>query len=70
MIHTRQFSLIKTVTKTRVDPSLKLKDKETTRRLEGSGPFGAMCTHPVKLASTDDIDDELVASLTEAYAEA
>jgi hypothetical protein len=39
-------------------------------RLETSGPFGAMCTHRVRLRAVEEIDDELVAWLREACEQA
>jgi predicted transport protein len=62
-----QFALIKPATKTRIDLGLKLKGKPTEGRLEDSGPFGTMCTHRVQLTSPDQIDDELMAWIKEAY---
>ncbi len=67
IIRKRQFVLIKPATKTRIDLGLKLKDKPTTGRLENSGPFGTMCTHRVKLQDINQIDDELIAWIKEAY---
>lgn len=67
IIRKRQFVLIKPATKTRIDLGLKLKDKPTTERLENSGPFGTMCTHRVKLEDINQIDDELIAWIEEAY---
>ncbi|MEL6812252.1 MAG: DUF4287 domain-containing protein [Bacteroidota bacterium] len=67
IIRKKQFALIKPATKTRIDLGLKLKGKPTTTRLENSGPFGAMCTHRVRLSSVHDVDDELVDWLREAY---
>lgn len=67
MIRKRQFALIKPATKTRIDLGLKLKGKPTTERLENSGPFGAMCTHRVRLTSVDEVDAELLGWLREAY---
>ncbi len=69
-IRKRQFALVKPATKTRIDIGLKLKDKPTTERLENSGPFGAMCTHRVRLESIDQVDEELVSWLREAYEKA
>ena len=66
-IRKKQFTLIKPATKTRIDLGLKLKDKPTTERLENSGPFGSMCTHRVKLTSLEQIDDELISWIKEAY---
>ena len=67
VIRKRQFTLIKPATKIRIDLGLKLKDKPTTERLENSGPFGSMCTHRVKLTSLEQIDDELISWIKEAY---
>jgi predicted transport protein len=66
-IRKRQFILIKPATKTRIDLGLKLKGKELTERLESSGPFGAMCTHRVRLDSIKDVDSELIGWIKEAY---
>lgn len=62
----RQFALAQPSTKTRLDLGLKFDDKPHGDRLEPSGPFGAMCTHRVRLSAVDQIDDELVAWLREA----
>jgi hypothetical protein len=67
IIRKKQFALIKPATKTRIDLGLKLKDISMTERLEGSGPFGSMCTHRVRLESIDAIDDQLIEWLQEAY---
>ena len=67
IIRKKQFALIKPATKTRIDLGLKLKDKPTTDRLGNSGPFGTMCTHRVQLFDVNQIDDELVAWIKEAY---
>ena len=67
LIRKHQFALIKPATKTRIDLGLKIKGKATTERLEGSGPFGAMCTHRVRLASVTEVDKQLLAWIKEAY---
>ncbi len=66
-IRKKQFALIKPATKTRIDLGLKIKDKPTTDRLENSGPFGAMCTHRVQLSDINQIDNQLIEWLKEAY---
>lgn len=66
----RQFALIQPSTKTRIDVGLKFNDKPHTERLETSGPFGTMCTHRVRLTASDQIDDELIGWLKEAYTQA
>ena len=70
VIRKKQFVLIKPATKTRIDLGLKLKDVPTGDRLQGSGPFGTMCTHRVQLTSTDEVDAELIAWMKEAYQKA
>jgi hypothetical protein len=70
IIRKKQFALIRPATKTRIDLGLKLKDVPITKRLENSGPFGSMCTHRVRLESTDAIDDELIQWLQDAYDQA
>lgn len=67
IIRKRQFLLIKPATKTRIDLGFKLKDKDTGERLGDSGPFGTMCTHRVKIGSTNEIDEELKGWVKEAY---
>jgi len=70
VIRKRQFVLIKPATKTRIDLGLKLPNKPITDRLGNSGPFGTMCTHRVQITSTNDIDDELIGWMKEAYKKA
>lgn len=67
IIRKRQFVLIKPTTKTRIDLGLKLPEKPTTDRLGNSGPFGTMCTHRVQLTSLDEVDEELIGWIKEAY---
>ena len=63
----RQFLLIQPSTKTRMDLGFKLPGWETGKRLEGSGPFGSMCTHRVRLENVTDVDSELLSWIAEAY---
>lgn len=67
LIRKRQFTLIKPATKTRIDLGLKIKEKPVAGRLENSGPFGTMCTHRVQLTSVDEVDNELIGWIKEAY---
>jgi len=67
IIRKKQFALIKPATKTRIDLGLKLVGKETTQRLENSGPFGTMCTHRVQISSIEQVNSELREWLIEAY---
>lgn len=67
LIRKHQFALVKPTTKTRIDLGLKLKGVKIQGRLEGSGPFGTMCTHRIQLKTLADIDDEVIGWLSEAY---
>lgn len=66
----RQFALVQPSTKSRVDLGLKFNDRSVGGRLENSGPFGSMCTHRVQLTSADQVDDELIQLVKDAYEEA
>lgn len=67
VVRSRQFVLIKPATKKRIDLGFKLPEKPTTARLENSGSFGTMCTHHVQLTSVDQVDEELIHWMREAY---
>jgi len=66
----RQFALIQPSTKTRIDLGLKFDDRAIEARLEGSGPFGTMCTHRVQLTDPAQVDEELISIIKDAYLEA
>ncbi len=66
-IRKRQFALVKPATKTRIDLGLKLKGIPNEGRLEDSGPFGAMCTHRIRIESLDMVDQEVIDWLKQAY---
>ncbi|NKI25799.1 DUF4287 domain-containing protein [Arenibacter sp. 6A1] len=70
LIRKKQFALIKPATKNRIDLGLKLIGKAVSPRLEDSGPFGAMCTHRVKISQQEEVDKELLQWLKEAYEKA
>lgn len=63
----KQFALIQPSTKKRVDLGLKLKNIEKSGKLQGSGSFGSMCTHSVKLEAVGEIDSEIVNWIKLAY---
>jgi hypothetical protein len=63
----KQFALIQPSTKTRVDVGIQNKERAPEGRLEASGSWNAMVSHRVRLGSTEDVDDELIAWLHEAY---
>ncbi|MEM7381255.1 MAG: DUF4287 domain-containing protein [Bacteroidota bacterium] len=70
IIRKKQFALIKPATKSRIDLGLKLRNKPVAGRLGNSGPFGTMCTHRVQLSAAEEVDEELISWLQEAYNEA
>jgi len=63
----KQFALVQPSTKTRIDLGIKIKDKAPKGRLETSGPFGTMCTHRVQLTDINQVDEEVISYLKEAY---
>jgi len=67
LIRKKQFALIKPVTKSRIDLGLKLKGIEIQGCLEGSGPFGTMCTHRIQLKNVSDINSDVLKWLSLAY---
>ncbi len=66
-IRKHQFALVKPATKKRIDLGLKLKAKPINDRLGDSGSFGTMCTHRVQITAIEDVDDELMGWVKEAY---
>jgi len=63
----KQFALVQPSTKTRLDVGINLKGFDTTDRLEASGSFNAMCSHRVRMAEVEDINNELIAWLRKAF---
>lgn len=63
----KQFGLIQASTKTRVDVGIQLKGDEPSGRLEASGSFNAMVSHRVRLTSPEEVDDELIGWLRQAF---
>ena len=66
----KQFAIVKAATRTRVDLGLNLQGIEAADRLEGGNVFSGMCTHRVRLASTDDVDAAVTSWLKQAYDQA
>jgi hypothetical protein len=54
----------------RVDVGLVLKGAGATPRLESAAGFNALLTHRVRVAGPDEVDEELVAWLRQAYEQA
>jgi len=63
----KQFGIVQASTRTRVDIGINLKGAEPTKRLEAAGSFNAMVSHRVRVASVDEVDDELIGWLRAAY---
>lgn len=63
----KQFALVQPSTKDRVEVGINLKGVPAGPRLEASGSFNAMVTHRVRLATRNDVDNELKAWLKKAY---
>lgn len=66
----KQFALVQPSTKTRVDVGIKFRDRETSERLEPSKSWNSMVTHRVRITDLDQVDDQLVGWLKDAYDEA
>lgn len=66
----KQFAIVQASTKDRIDLGLNLKEVSPAERLEGGNVFSGMCTHRVRLTSTSDIDDQVIAWLRQAYDQA
>jgi len=66
----KQFAIVQPTTKTRLDIGLNLKGTAPVGKLEAAGSFNAMCTHRVKVESSEDITKELFTWLKKAYEQA
>ncbi len=66
----KQFGLVQPTTKTRVDVGINLAGVEADGRLEPSGSFTSMVSHRVRLSSADEVNDELIGWLRQAYDQA
>ncbi len=63
----KQFAILKPATKTRFELQLNLKGLIPEGILEAEASANAMCSHKIKLASIDDITDEVFMWLGQAY---
>jgi hypothetical protein len=54
----------------RVDVGVNIKGMEPAGRLEKSGSFNAMVSHRVRVGGVEDVDDELIGWLRQAYEQA
>lgn len=60
----KQFALVEVPSRTRLQVGLNLRGKPPTERLRASS---GMCTHRIDISEADQIDEELIAWLREAY---
>jgi len=63
---TKQFATVGPPTKTRVDVGLNVKGIQATERLTGL-PAGGMCQYRVSLTEANEVDEELMAWIRQAY---
>ena len=63
----KQFAIAQPSTVSRLDVGLNLKGVPPTGRLESAAGFNSMCTHRVRIESADQIDDELLGWVRQAY---
>jgi hypothetical protein len=63
----KQFAIVQPSTATRLDLGLNLKGAKQTDRLRLSGSFNAMVSHRVRMATPEDLDQELINWLRAAY---
>ena len=63
----KQFAMIQPTTATRIDLGLILKDVPTTGRLESAASFNALFTHRVRVNTINDVDEQVITWLKQAY---
>lgn len=63
----KQFAMLQPTTATRLDVGIILKDVPTTERLESAAGFNALFTHRVRVNSINNVDDQLIIWLKQAY---
>jgi predicted transport protein len=63
----KQFAMIQPTTATRLDVGIILKYAPITERLESAAGFNALFTHRVRVNSINDIDEQLITWLKQAY---
>ena len=62
----KQFAMIGPATKTRVEVGLNVKDLSPNERLQEQAP-GGMCNYKVNVLEADEVDDQLIAWVEQAY---
>jgi hypothetical protein len=70
LVHgSKKFAILQ-ITAERMDIGIKLKGVAATERLEAAGSWNAMVTHRVQITDPQEIDDQVLAWLKQAYAAA
>ena len=63
----KQFAMIQPTTAARIDVGLIFKDVPATGRLESASGLNAMFTHRLRVSNINDVDEQLIAWLKQAY---
>jgi hypothetical protein len=63
----KQFAILQPSTAERMDVGINLKGVPPSGRLEASGSFNAMVSHRVRVSGAEDVNDELIGWLRQAY---
>jgi hypothetical protein len=63
----KQFAMIQPTGATRIDIGLILKGVPPTERLESASSFNALFTHRVRVNTINDVDEQLITWLKQAY---
>jgi len=63
----KQFAIFQPTTPARMDVGINLKGVSPAGRLEASGSFNSMVSHRVRVASVEEVDDQLIGWLRQAY---
>ena len=63
----KQFAMIQPTSVTRIDIGLILKGVLPTERLESASSFNALFTHRVRVNNVNDVDEQLITWLKQAY---
>ncbi len=62
----KQFAILNPATKTRFEIGINLKGQEPTEKLEAEKP-NSMCSHKIKIANINEIDNEIMTWIKTAY---
>jgi len=63
----KQFAMLTPATKTRFEIGINLKGQDQAGKLEAITSSNAMCSHRINVATTDEVDNEIITWLQKAY---